>query len=66
MSIPAGFAGTAIVKTAPCPKCTSFKTEATLYNGDVILRACHTCTWTWDAYDGKPDNYADDRREASR
>lgn len=53
-----------IVKTAPCPKCRSFHTEVTIRDdGTVIIRACHTCLWTWDAFGGEPNQYADERRQ---
>jgi hypothetical protein len=52
-----------VVKTAPCPKCRSHRTDVTLHDdGTVIIRACNTCTWTWDAYDGEPDQFADGRQ----
>lgn len=48
------------VKTAPCPRCQSFRTLAHFHRDTVVIRTCESCTWCWDFADGTKDQYAGD------
>lgn len=49
----------ALIKTAPCPRCGSFRTQAEVKDGQCIVRGCESCSWMWDFADGRPANYAE-------
>lgn len=46
------------VRTCPCPRCSSRKTQATIVEDKAVWRICLTCGWEWDrdpAYGDKED-----------